>query len=191
MLQSKIHVRVQHANETITSRTGSLGIHISVRRRGRPGPRGPGACKKRRHGENGDENQETGEKNQAVRRSEADEEVRHDEEIEPGDALGQEPSYETAVFAARCVVNRAKHHTLFPVTGIVPVELQSSHQPSITQGPQMTKLIAALIAAVFAAATVTPVAFAAADEKKEKAEAKKDGKAEKKKDDKAKADEKK
>lgn len=55
----------------------------------------------------------------------------------------------------------------------------------------MTKLIAALIAAVFAAATVTPVAFAAADEKKEKAEAKKDGKAEKKKDDKAKADEKK
>ena len=54
----------------------------------------------------------------------------------------------------------------------------------------MTKLIAALIAAVFAAATVTPVAFAA-EEKKEKAEAKKDGKAEKKKDDKAKADEKK
>ena len=59
----------------------------------------------------------------------------------------------------------------------------------------MTKLIAALIAAVFAAATVTPVAFAAdgdkKDEGKAKAEAKKDTKGDKKKDDKAKADEKK
>jgi len=39
------------------------------------------------------------------------------------------------------------------------------------QGTQMTKLIAALIAAVFAAATVTPIAFAAdKDAKKPTAE---------------------
>ena len=38
------------------------------------------------------------------------------------------------------------------------------------QGTQMTKLIAALIAAVFAAATVTPIAFAADSDKKPTAE---------------------
>jgi pentapeptide MXKDX repeat protein len=53
----------------------------------------------------------------------------------------------------------------------------------------MTKLLSALVAAVFATASLTPVAFA--QDKKGEAMEKKDGKADKKKSDEKKKDEKK
>jgi hypothetical protein len=91
--------------------------------------------------------------------------------------------------AAHAIVNA---RVLRPLVGVDRLESVDAHfRYQSNKGNTMIKLLSALIAAVFAVVSLTPVAFAQEKKGEEKAMEKKDGKADKKKSEGKKSDEKK